>query len=745
MNRALQYIEIDIPVCANTYGVAPCTASLGVTGAVKCFNTVKTCQAPATLIKTTATLRFAVSAEYLPHEIEAIPSVASISFTPAIISLGTDLGQRATLEVTFTDHPDSDTGVAGDKYLSTRGYDPFSQGTFWGKFRARQPYLQNLPLRWINGLVGQNLADMETRHFVITSFDGPTPAGQFTIEAADVLKLADGDQAQAPRMSAGFLLADITAGVTSFTLSPSGIGASYPASGVLNLGGNELVTFARTADVCAISRAQLNTVAATHKAGDRAQLVLQYTGADAADILYHLLVTYSPVPASYIDLAAWRAETAAFLGNVYTANICEPTDVNTLVSELIEQAALAIWDDDLAQALRLQVLRAVVTNAFTFTPDNTLLGTLTTKEQPEQRLSRVQTYFGQINPLLPLSNTDNYRSTSLMINAAAEVAYGAPAIKTILSRWIPPAGRTVADRLGAVLLGRFSDPPRHVGYEVMRYAGTDAVRGAGYQVQSPFVQDPTGAPASIPIQVTQLNPAADRFIVDAEEMLFTAPSVDLTSRVIVFDANNYNVNLRDAHDSIFPAPTSGVTVTFTINAGVIIGSHSTSLPAVDAGSWPAGVTVNVKLLGRIQGRGGDGAYGDVISPVNGNAGGTALYTRQAINLDDATGAIWGGGGGGGSANGSVGLGGGGGAGQEAGLGGAAVNSAGSNGSATAGGLGGTFAGGVHGGAGGGPGLAGAAGNPATHGNGGAAGLAIDGISHVTITAGGGDIRGAQVN
>src|SRR3954465_10733275 len=37
-------LEVDLDYCANTYGVAPCTAAVGVTGSAKCFNTRKTCQ-----------------------------------------------------------------------------------------------------------------------------------------------------------------------------------------------------------------------------------------------------------------------------------------------------------------------------------------------------------------------------------------------------------------------------------------------------------------------------------------------------------------------------------------------------------------------------------------------------------------------------------------------------------------------------------------------------------------------------
>lgn len=762
MTEALTYVEVSLRVCSRTYGSAPCTASIPATGVRKCYQGRATCQdidnyADATPL----TLRFAKPAAYRPDDIFAFPFIRDVQFTPAVVSLGKDLGQRASVVITFTDAPDSDTFAGIDPYLSTRDYDPYSQGTFFGKLRARHPYLLGRPLSLITGYVGQALADMETRHFIIDGYDGPTPQGTFTIRASDVMKLANADKAQAPAMSPGYLVAGINSAVTSFTLTPSGIGNSdYPASGYLNLGGSELVSFTRSGDVCTITRGQLNTTAASHSAGDRAQLVLAYVGDDPADILYDLCVNYIPgFDPDWIDLTAWQTETATYNGNLYTTYITEPTPVKTLVEELILQAALATWWDDINEMQRLQVLRSVVTTAFTYTTDNMRRGSLGLREQLDQRLSKVQIYFGQINPLLPISNKDNYRSSTVVEDADAENNWGQPAIMTVLSRWIPQAGRTVADRLGAILLGRFKTPPRHVSFEVQRYAETDPELGGGYHFESAFVQDETGAAdgAYIPIQVTQLTPREDSFRVEAEEMLFDVPAADLSNRAITIDTSNYNLNWRTLHDSIYPAPVSGDTVTCTINAGVTVGSVSTSLYAFDVGSWPSGVTLNLVVAGTIQGKGGAGGAGQSLSDGSpGSAGGAALYTRYAINLDVASGDIWSGGGGGGGGGGTVGAGGGGGgggAGQDVGLGGAGGYSsnagvAGSPGTSTAGGAGGAGGtGGGAGGAGGGPGLTGATGGSSTFagGAGGAAGAAIDGVSYVTVTAGPGDIRGGQIN
>jgi hypothetical protein len=233
-----------------------------------------------------------------------------------------------------------------------------------------------------------------------------------------------------------------------------------------------------------------------------------------------------------------------------------------------------------------------------------------------------------------------------------------------------------------------------------------------------------------------MNPKADEFDIEAEEMRFQAIVTNPTNRTIVLDANNMNVNLRTLHDSLYVAPVSGNNIFLIINAGVVIGSTSTALPALDVGTWPAGVTVQVTLdVGaRIQGRGGDG--GNQLGQ-NGFAGGPAFYTRKTVALIN-NGQIYGGGGGGEGA-GSV-EGGGGGAGTNPGVGGAGTFP-GASGTADAGGAAGAGGGGGAG-AGGGPGAAGV--NGSSGFSPGAAGASIDGISFVTLSGSGAEL-GPQIN
>jgi hypothetical protein len=776
MGRAIVYVEVDQNYCGLTYGVAPCTASIPTTGAAKCYNTIKTCQAPSAFSSAPVTLRFGLDVDYLPRDIDCIPSITSWSVSPAIISLGEDLGLRAEVRVSFKDHPWSDTGPGGDKYLADRAYNPFTQGTFWGKWRARVQFLRGQAFRIIIGQEGQALADMETRHFIVESFDGPTPDGVFTIVAKDPLKLLDGDRAQAPTPNNGFLISDITAIATSFTLSPSGIGnAEYPASGYINIGGGEIVAFTRSNDTVTITaRGQLGTTAQAHKAQDRAQVVLYYSGDDPAEIIYDLMVNYAGVDPDYINIADWTAETAAYLRRVFSAIIADSTGVKKLITELVQQAALSVWWDEVAQKIRLRVLRPIETNVDLIGPDVIQAGSFRTIEQPDKRVSQVWVYYGQRNPLQQLEDLDNYRSLSVSIDTEAETNYGSPAIRKIFSRWIASGGRTVATRIGDIYLGRYKDPPRRFNFSLLR--GARSVQaGQGYRVTWWNIQDATGTQTNAPIEITRLSPGVAEFTIEAEEQLFEIlDPEDLENRVITFDADIVDVNLRTAHDSLFPTPTTPgpgetLTVTCLIETGVTIGASTAATPAFNIGTWPAGITIRVINKGRIQGAGGaGGAAGKNGSTLGspGSQGGLALYARASFTMDNSFGQIWAGGGGGSGgtikAADKIAGGGGGGAGFFGGAGGATGNGsdnagfAGTKETGGAGGASGTSQA-QSGGRGGDPGQAG----ESTGGGsffetipGGQPGNAIDGDTYITfadlvdddiISNGIGNIIGARIN
>ena len=660
MTERITYIELDLDRCSLTYGSSPCTAAIGVTGERKCFNCLATCQDKDNYASETVTARYSKASGALPVEIDAIPSIQDVSLRPQKLELGESIGIRASMTVTFKDHRYPDTGPEGDRYLDDREYDPYTLGTYFGKFRTRYPYTRFNDIRLIRGTSDQPLDQMETRHFIVDSVAGPTSSGTFTITAKDALKLADGDKAQAPLLSDGYLSADISDTATSFTLEPVGIGnLSYPESGTGQIGGKEIVEYTRSGDTVTLgTRGARGTTAQEHDAEDRFQICLTYTGQEVTAIIEDLLVNYAGVPSEYISTGTWLAEDEAYIGRVYTATIGEPTAVKDLINELLRQTASTIWWDDIAKIIRFRVLRQVSSDAALYNDDLIVGGSFSAKDQPDKRVSQVWTFYGQLNPLEDLDDPKNYSVSLRTVNLVSETNFGgSPAIERIYSRWIISSGRNAVERLNNLILARYSTPPRLLAFQLQRDPDLFQPEIAGgYNVNNWTLQDDTGASKTLSAQVVQCNNTDTGHNVLAEEVLYsdTVAPDDANVRPITISSPADNLNIRDRYDIDYStAPDGDTVIVVTIDAGVIIGSTSPTLYALRTGLWPEGPTITINNFGRVQGKGGSGGRGALITSdggtdgYTGNSGGDAILVEYDVSIDNTSGDIWSGGGGGG--------------------------------------------------------------------------------------------------
>ena len=271
--QPFSYVELDMDFCANVFGSSPCTAT--GTGDAKCFNTFISCQDQTNFSNTVKTYRFcSTSGGKVPVGLDAIPCLVGINITPAVIDAGKGLGLRASCEITLRDFPHSDIRI--DPYVDGRTYIPINQGSFFGKFKARNPYYNGRVMRVYSGYLSSdgsfNIANFEKRTYFLDGFDGIDANGIVKITAKDILKLAGDDRSVCPKPSVGKINADITNSATTATLTPTGVGAlDYPASGYIRIG-SEVCSFTRSGDVLTIARGKKGTSAVEHKLGDTVQL-----------------------------------------------------------------------------------------------------------------------------------------------------------------------------------------------------------------------------------------------------------------------------------------------------------------------------------------------------------------------------------------------------------------------------------------------------------------------------------------
>jgi hypothetical protein len=665
MTDRISFIEIELKKCSRVYGVAPCTASVGVTGTQKCFNTRVTCQDKPNLNESPVIVRYSLASTLTPVAADAVPNVESIDYTPPVIDLGKSLGERATLTVRFKDHRSPDTDPSGDPYIISRTYDPWQQGSYWGKFKARHPFIRGQKITWVQGTPDQSLEGMERRTFVVESMVGPDSAGNFTIIAKDVLKLADGDRSVCPKPYGRTLDFDISPSFTGNLFSVSGDNPEKPAlldGEYLAIGESEIVKYTTTGFpdggllVTVSERGQLGTIAVEHKEDATVQSIKGFVTQKPSEILRDLLVDFAGVDPSFISLDDWENEADNFINRTYTAYIARPTAVKTLINELLEQTASSMWWDNQAQQVRWQVLRLPSAANTLYTDDSILRDSLSIADQPQKRVSQVWVSFGLRNPLAKLDDPQNYTATTLRTELQSEDDWGGvPAYKSIFSRWIPPVGKDIADRLGDLILQRFSLPPRKVGFRLMRDSGVSLPDlAASYNLQSRPLQLPDGSLEVMPIQVTSLKPMNVNYTVVAEEIrynqIITPEEPNVFPLEIATATNNYNI--REQFNQFGIAPDSTTIVNVTVFTGVIVGSTSVDVPAMVTGSWPSGVTINIINRGFIVGRGGRGGQGgrtgsNQTAPQDaeaGQKGGDALVVSAPINMHN-TGVIGGGGGG----------------------------------------------------------------------------------------------------
>jgi hypothetical protein len=696
MMQPIEIIEIDQDSCSLSYGLGACEARLGTTGDNKCFNTIGTCQYLQAYSNTTKTLKFCTNQQVIPAD--HLPFLEKVSITSAEINPGganksqSPLGKRATVSASFLDAPSTDRFTdnyaeqrrTGEAQASGIGYNPEDISTFWRKWKARNKYYLYRNMRYITAMIDDSgiLHDVRTRHYVITSFSGPSAKGGVNIGGKDILELLSKDKAEAPFVSQGKLLAEITESQTSITLTPSGIGAKYPASGFVSIG-NEICSFTRTGDSMTLVRALYSTEASSHKEGDTVQLCLNFVGQDVRQICETLLTDYAKIPVEFLALAGWQAEIDN--GNLpyrFSALIAKPEKALDLISELMEQGYFYLWFDELDSKVKMQSVRRVSPNEDIASLDyelNFLKDSISISDKPDQIITRVVVNYGIINPLNGAKESNNFSIAELVVDLENEDDAHARIsnTKTIYSRWMHAEHGAAARELGQRLLDRYKVPPVNMSFSL---ASKDSfIKLADFvRVKSPYQVDEIGNFAHLDGQIISAKEreAQHRFDYTMTQFAFEK-AVDSRIKNIEISDDLFNVNVLTLYNNTISSPlNAGDTLNIIVRKNVIIGSRSNTVEAMYFPNFGVqNLTINliVEEGAFVVGKGGDGASVDLFTLKNAGDGGNAIKARNKINIDNS-GTIGGGGGGGGGVTGvfrtgewANGMAGGGGAGQAEGI------------------------------------------------------------------------------
>ena len=469
-----EMVEIDLPLCANVYGTAPCAAVLGTTGVRKCYNLRATCQSTANYTTSgVLTLRF-VKAGPIPTGVLAFPTLQKVSQNSATVNIaGSDnrysqLGKRATLSFTLGDFTYHERGI--DPYVAQRisgtaqtdegGYDPASRGTFLAKLKARWPNYQDAKVRLIRGyLVNGVVTDQTTYNYLMSEMAGPSN-GELSCKAQGVLNLADAKKALCPKPSQGALTADLTAVATSLTVTPTGIGSTYSASGKLCID-SEIMNYTRAGDVFTLTRGVRGTTAATHTAGASVQETFSVTLVRIDEVARRLVQDYTDTPASYVTFADWQAEALTWAPSlVLQSDVVTPTPVATLLSELADLGA-QVFEDERNAKLRFRMNRPARADTIRDITDQTAKS-IEQEDRDDDRITQVLFRTKRSDPTKTITDKANYQRNLLTVDTEALALYGATKTRELFTRWLDQGDDATAQIVSVRLLNRFKKAPKRV-------------------------------------------------------------------------------------------------------------------------------------------------------------------------------------------------------------------------------------------------------------------------------------------
>lgn len=383
------------------------------------------------------------------------------------------LGARAFVEMDMYDAPMSD--LFTDPYATDRSYDVTTgdRGLFWERLRVREKFGKlGAVVNVYDGYAYQQLASYRKRTYILDRMDLPQRQN-VRLRARDILSLSELRKAQMPEVTTGALEANITAGATSFGTTGHLL-TDYPSSGTVRIN-DECMTYSAIADdgdgtfTWTISgRGTDGTTAAEHEASDTLQLCERFDNVPLDDALLRLLNTGAKVARQYLDLDGWADEYESYLASYnMDALITEPTGVNQLLGEMLEQSNAFMWWDERTSKVKLRAMRPVTDVPPLLTDaDHFIADSMTFAEKPEERVTQVWVFHDQLDPTVPLDERRNWRKVQASgdLDLQSDDQYGQSSIRRIFARFLPDSGTALQS--SSRLLSRYADVTVEATFEV---------------------------------------------------------------------------------------------------------------------------------------------------------------------------------------------------------------------------------------------------------------------------------------
>ncbi|SLN70381.1 hypothetical protein PSM7751_03723 [Pseudooceanicola marinus] len=460
--RPATVVRIEQPRCAHSFGVGGCAAD---PSAAPCYRTRGTCRAvPSYEAGAPLMLYYCFPGGGRPSDdLLFVPLLEGVSLSsPKINVSGADkrlnpFGLLGSGRLTFLDAEHSDYLV--DPYRAQRGAPLV--GTYWGRWLARNQFARaGMVVSVFEGFDGEPLSTFVRTDMMTDGID--RSGGEVVMNLTDILQKVRAEGLKVPQLSPGELREATDAVASAIEISGASLD-DYPVQGEVRIG-DEIVTYTSAAinaegylELSGLVRGADGSAASDHGAGDRVQRCLRLDGL-SVDQGLALIYGETPMPADYLPLDEWAAEVENYLAPyILDGLISEPLDAGPLIGEILEQCQACQWFDGEARKVRLWAVKPMVNAAPVLTEERHIIGgSLEVRDFPDRRVSQAWVYYEPRERYGRGKNPDDFRRgfVSADLGYETEATFGAPAIRTIMARYI--GARAVAAETTGRILARYS-------------------------------------------------------------------------------------------------------------------------------------------------------------------------------------------------------------------------------------------------------------------------------------------------